>query len=56
PVIGYLDDLLVVILGLWLFLRLCPRELFQQHMERLAAEAEGEKGGREGEEGTPPAG
>jgi len=39
PVLGYLDDLLVVILGLWLFLRLCPLEVFQEHIEELRAEA-----------------
>ncbi len=39
PVIGYLDDLLVVMLGLWLFLRLCPPEVFAEHIERLADEA-----------------
>jgi len=39
PVIGYLDDLLVVVLGLWLFLRLCPRELFDEHIEELKVEA-----------------
>ncbi|HEU4759303.1 MAG TPA: DUF1232 domain-containing protein [Dehalococcoidia bacterium] len=38
PVIGYLDDLLVLMLGLWLFLRLCPAEVFQEHVERLRAE------------------
>ncbi len=38
PVLGYLDDLLVVILGLWLFLRLCPRELFEEHIERIRGE------------------
>lgn len=35
PIIGYLDDLLVLIVGLWLFLRLCPPEVFQEHIERL---------------------
>jgi len=38
PVVGYADDLLVVILGLWLFLRLAPREVFQEHLERLGSE------------------
>ena len=38
PVIGYLDDLLVVMLGLWLFLRLCPPAVFREHVQRLGAE------------------
>ena len=38
PVIGYLDDLVVVVLGLWLFLRLCPPEIFREHVEALRAE------------------
>lgn len=38
PVIGYLDDLLVVVLGLWLFLRLCPQEIFWEHISELRAE------------------
>ena len=38
PVVGYLDDLLVLLLGLWLFLRLCPRELFHEHLRRLMEE------------------
>jgi len=38
PVIGYLDDLLVVLLGLWLFLQLSPRDVFDEHVERLRNE------------------
>src|SRR3990172_9554186 len=38
PVIGYLDDLVVVVLGLWLFLRLSPPEIFREHVEALRAE------------------
>ncbi|MSQ40068.1 MAG: DUF1232 domain-containing protein [Dehalococcoidia bacterium] len=34
PVLGYLDDLLVITLGLGLFLRLCPHELVREHIER----------------------
>lgn len=37
PVLGYLDDLLLVPLGLWLALRLIPREVLAEH--RAAAEA-----------------
>jgi len=35
PILGYLDDLLVILLGLWLFLRLAPRSVFDEHLERL---------------------
>jgi len=35
PVLGYLDDLLVIVLGLWLFLRLAPRPVFDEHLRRL---------------------
>ncbi len=38
PVLGYLDDLLVLLLGLWLFLRLCPRYLLDEHIRRLQTE------------------
>ncbi|MBI1886209.1 MAG: DUF1232 domain-containing protein [Chloroflexi bacterium] len=38
PVLGYLDDLLVIILGLWLFLRLAPRPVFDEHLERIRSE------------------
>ena len=38
PVLGYLDDLLVIILGLWLFLRLAPRAVFDEHLQRLKQE------------------
>jgi uncharacterized membrane protein YkvA (DUF1232 family) len=38
PVLGYLDDLLVLALGLWLFARLSPREVFQEHIESLRVE------------------
>ena len=39
PVLGYLDDLLVVAAGLWLFLKLCPRSVFDEHVTRLTGEA-----------------
>ncbi len=39
PVLGYLDDLLVVGLGLWLFLRLCPRDIFDEQLAGLLGEA-----------------
>lgn len=37
PVIGLLDDLIILPLGLWLFSRLVPRELFAEY--RAQAEA-----------------
>ena len=39
PILGHLDDLLVLALGLWLFLRLCPQDVFRGHIEELRAEA-----------------
>ncbi len=33
PVLGQLDDLLVVALGLWLFLRLCPEEIVREQLQ-----------------------
>ena len=42
PFIGFIDDLFVAILGLWLFLRLTPRAIFDEHMDRLGAEIEQE--------------
>ncbi len=38
PVIGYLDDFLVVVLALGLFLRLCPPEVVREHIERWQEE------------------
>ena len=42
PFIGFIDDLFVAILGLWLFLRLTPRAIFDEHIDRLGAEIEEE--------------
>lgn len=39
PVLGQLDDLLVVALGLWLFLKLCPEGIVREHL-RLLRQAE----------------
>ena len=36
PVLGYLDDLIIVPLGLWLAIRLIPPDILQEH--RAAAE------------------
>jgi len=34
PVIGYLDDLLILPLGIWLALKLMPPELWQEYRDR----------------------
>ncbi len=39
PVLGQLDDVLVAAAALWLFVRLCPREILAEHLTELAAEA-----------------
>ncbi|MBI4233146.1 MAG: DUF1232 domain-containing protein [Chloroflexi bacterium] len=41
PVLGYLDDLLVVVLGLGLFLRLCPPGIVLEHIQRWRGETRG---------------
>ena len=35
--LGQLDDLVVLLLGLRLFLRLCPPEVVQEHVKTIAA-------------------
>lgn len=35
PVLGQLDDLLVVSLGYKLLMRLCPAQLIEEHLQRL---------------------
>ena len=37
PILGYVDDLLLVPLGLWLTVKMIPEEIMHEH--RLAAEA-----------------
>jgi uncharacterized membrane protein YkvA (DUF1232 family) len=37
PVLGYLDDLILLPLGIWLALRLIPREVMTDARERIAA-------------------
>ena len=39
PVLGYVDDLLIVPLGLWLALRMIPAPLLAEFRERAAAQA-----------------
>lgn len=34
--LGQVDDLLVVLLGCRLFLRLCPKEVVQEHVQAIA--------------------
>ena len=34
PLVGPIDDLGVVLLGLWLFLKLCPQQLIEEHQAR----------------------
>jgi len=41
PVLGYLDDLIIVPLGIWLALRLIPPEIIAEH--RATAEAAGHR-------------
>ena len=37
PVLGYLDDLIIVPFGIWLALRLIPSEIMAEHREKAAA-------------------
>jgi uncharacterized membrane protein YkvA (DUF1232 family) len=41
PVIGALDDLVVGLGGLWLFVQLCPPPVVREHVVRIAAESAG---------------
>lgn len=40
PVVGYLDDLLVIMGAAWLFLRLVPPSVLEEHVAALEAENE----------------
>ena len=40
PVIGEMDDVAVVLSGLWLFIRLCPPEVVRETVHDVAARAE----------------
>ena len=40
PVIGEMDDLAVVLSGLWLFIRLCPPEVVREIVHDVATRAE----------------
>jgi uncharacterized membrane protein YkvA (DUF1232 family) len=37
PVVGEMDDVGLVLLGLWLFVRLCPPEVVRQRVEEISA-------------------
>ncbi len=37
PVLGYLDDVILVPLGIWLVIRLIPPDVMAEHRERAAA-------------------
>ena len=39
PVLGYLDDLLILPLGIWLAIRLIPAELMAEYRERASQQA-----------------
>jgi uncharacterized membrane protein YkvA (DUF1232 family) len=41
PVLGYLDDLLIVLAAAWLFLRLVPAGLLEGHVAALEVERRG---------------
>ena len=40
PVIGEMDDVVVVLAGLWLFVRLCPPEVVRETVHDIATRAE----------------
>jgi uncharacterized membrane protein YkvA (DUF1232 family) len=37
PLIGEVDDVGIVLFGLWLFVRLCPPEVVRQRVEEISA-------------------
>jgi uncharacterized membrane protein YkvA (DUF1232 family) len=36
--LGQLDDLSVIMLGIWGFIQLCPQNIVQEHLEQIAAQ------------------
>lgn len=40
PILGLIDDALIVPAGIWLFLKMLPRDLFEEHRAAAAAAAE----------------
>ncbi|MEG4091422.1 YkvA family protein [Microcoleus sp. Pol12B4] len=43
PVLGYLDDLIIVPLGIWLVLKMIPPQVLAECREKAAAEIDGGK-------------
>lgn len=39
PALGYMDDLLLIFFGLKGFIWLCPRDVVQEHVRRIARQA-----------------
>ena len=44
PIVGPIDDLGVLLLGLWLFLKLCPQHLIDEHQARMDGHVPGTAG------------
>lgn len=40
PVLGYLDDLLILPLGIWIVVKLIPRAVMDEHRDRAASMSE----------------
>lgn len=40
PILGLLDDLIIVPLGVWLFIRMIPKEAHRRHLAQAEAAAE----------------
>ena len=56
PVLGYLDDVLVLGLGIWLLLRSVPREVIEDNVARLESELAKRRASRQevaGQQGGP---
>ncbi len=48
PALGQLDDLTVLLLSLLLFVRLCPQQLVQEHVEAARGRKRKDPGGTDG--------
>src|SRR5712692_6837458 len=44
PIVGPIDDLGVLLLGLWLFLKLCPQHLVDEHQATMNGRAPAGRG------------
>lgn len=49
PLVGPLDDLGVLLLGMWLFIKLCPRPLVEEHRAAMRGQAPVERRARQGD-------